>query len=87
MKNFEDLAKKADKFWSKKGQDLSKILLHPPGKCRPKLDIQKERQRLLKIKQEAFVYNLVVTPTTIFYFISLQCFVSVIRRFEAFKSV
>lgn len=29
MKNFEDLAKKADKFWSKKGHDLSKTLLFP----------------------------------------------------------
>jgi len=31
MKNFEDLAEKADKFWSKKGHDLSKTLLFPPG--------------------------------------------------------
>ncbi len=30
MKNFEELAKKADKFWSKKGHDLSKTLLFPP---------------------------------------------------------
>ena len=30
MKNFEDLAKKADRFWSKKGYDLSKSLLYPP---------------------------------------------------------
>ncbi len=31
MRNFEDLAKKADKFWSRKGYDLSKTLLYPPG--------------------------------------------------------
>jgi len=30
MKNFEDLAEKADKFWSKKGHDLSKTLLYHP---------------------------------------------------------
>jgi hypothetical protein len=30
MRNFEDLAEKADKFWSKKGHDLSKTLLHAP---------------------------------------------------------
>src|SRR5574341_2577171 len=30
MKNFQDLAKKADRFWSKKGYDLSKTLLYPP---------------------------------------------------------
>jgi hypothetical protein len=31
MINFEELAEKADKFWSKKGHDLSKTLLFPPG--------------------------------------------------------
>lgn len=31
MRNFEDLAEKADKFWSKKGYDLSKTLLFPPN--------------------------------------------------------
>jgi hypothetical protein len=31
MMNFEALAKKADKFWSKKGHDLSKTLLFPPS--------------------------------------------------------
>lgn len=30
MKNFEDLAGKADKFWSKRGYDLSKTLIYPP---------------------------------------------------------
>ena len=30
MKNFEDLAEKADKFWSKKGHDLSITLLYHP---------------------------------------------------------
>ena len=30
MKNFEALAEKADKFWSKKGHDLSKTLQHAP---------------------------------------------------------
>jgi hypothetical protein len=31
MTNFEDLAKKADNFWSKRGYDLSKTLLFPPN--------------------------------------------------------
>src|SRR5438093_7046950 len=31
MMNFEDLAKKADNFWSKRGYDLSKTLLFPPN--------------------------------------------------------
>jgi len=30
MMNFEDLAEKAGKFWSKRGYDLSKTLLYPP---------------------------------------------------------
>lgn len=30
MKNFEDLAENAAKFWSKKGHDLSKTLLYHP---------------------------------------------------------
>jgi hypothetical protein len=31
MMNFEDLAEKAGKFWSKRGYDLSKTLLFPPN--------------------------------------------------------
>jgi|ERR1044071_7871279 hypothetical protein len=31
MMNFEDLAEKAENFWSKKGHDLSKTLIFPPS--------------------------------------------------------